>query len=231
MTWNPSQVIETNALAPDPYLAQRFVEHTEVSTPDRKGWAPPRKRPRRVYKKLAARGFAQHCNGPDLGDSQYKRWEYTAPRLAAWLSSVHVKGWDTDAVNVRVTPMAFDTERGAFNVDERTATSHVVFVPRMRPLQRLSEPPTRTPLMTERVTLKGHAFYLEGGLSHFRGIQATTVFFVAEGSPPDHPVLAQRFESHVAFVMKAIQAAARGMSRTKRIATQTTYRPYKETAL
>ena len=230
MTWNPSQVIETNALAPDPYLAQRFVEHTEVSTPDRKGWAPPRKRPRRVYKKLAARGFAQRCNGPNVGATQYKRWDFTAPRLAAWLSSVHVKGWDTDAVNVRVTPMAFDTERGVFNVDERTATSHVVYTPRLRPIQRMPESLT-APVRFDHVTLKCHAFYVEGALGRFRGIRATTVFFVAEGSPPDHPVLAQRFESHVAFVTKAIQAAARGMSRTKRIATQTTYRPYKETAL
>ena len=87
------------------------------------------------------------------------------------------------------------------------------------------------PVRFDHVTLKCHAFYVEGALGRFRGIRATTVFFVAEGSPPDHPVLAQRFESHVAFVTKAIQAAARGMSRTKRIATQTTYRPYKETAL
>lgn len=56
MRFDPAKGFDLDLLGA-PMLAPDFIEQTETLIAPRTGWAPPRKRPRRVYKKLAARGF------------------------------------------------------------------------------------------------------------------------------------------------------------------------------
>jgi hypothetical protein len=230
VTWNPSQTIEASALKPEPKLWRRFMEHEEVSTSDRHGWATPRKRPRRVYKKLAARGFSQRCNGATLGSSQYKRWDFTAPRLTAWLlHCTNSAGWDTDTILVKIAPMAYALELGVLAVSKSMAHSHTLCFPRRPTFPRVLGPidSSQRAERLSTLTLTGREYCIECAL-YSRRLTASVVLYTEEGPPES---LTQAIENHVVDLTKALWQAAHGVHWTKRIATQTSYRPYKETAL
>lgn len=64
---------------------EHFIEQVDIDHAPRHGMAPPRQRPRRVAKKLAARGFAAHVGGRVFTAAQVRSTKHSAPALARWL--------------------------------------------------------------------------------------------------------------------------------------------------
>mgnify|MGYP001460990028 CR=1 FL=1 len=69
-----------------------FIEEKTTHLPSRRGWAPPRKRPRRVHRKLADRGFAAHFGGPQHGAQQRERHTERGPTIQRELNKPPVPG-------------------------------------------------------------------------------------------------------------------------------------------
>ena len=93
-----------------------FVEETSITIDARPGWAPPRRRPRRVYRKLARRQFRLHHGqgpqyasplvGPKVAPSlQQRTTRHTAPNLAAWLAAGREHA---EPLQVIVAPMMYE---------------------------------------------------------------------------------------------------------------------------
>jgi len=64
---------------------EHFIEQVDIDHAPRHGMSPPRQRPRRVAKKLAARGFAAHVGGRVFTAAQVRSTKHSAPALARWL--------------------------------------------------------------------------------------------------------------------------------------------------
>lgn len=70
-----------------PLAREFFVTRGQASPEPRPGWATPRRRPRRVHSKLAARGFAAHFCGERHGPTQAQVWRLSSPDLEHLLFS------------------------------------------------------------------------------------------------------------------------------------------------
>jgi hypothetical protein len=227
MMFDPSKPLELDLLGPS-VTALDFLEETKVTTRPRPGWAPPRKRPRRVFKKLAARGFKDRYDGPVMYDGlQMRVTVLTAPRLVAWLSERGDKS--KVPLEVRFSPVIFDGRD----------------LPRAVPpelwgqdyLQTAEEPPfPLEPTSADDPPFIERSITTWAGRRIGRGILVDSSwaiaarrveFYAVVYSPPgvdDRPVK-RAIDIAVNAVHKAIILAALGRSSTTLVARQTCYRP------
>jgi hypothetical protein len=223
--WNPSTPITANLL--DFRLPARFfIEQDETTVDDRAGWATPRKRPRRVHKKLAKRWFQTHYVAPAIGTSGWsrkcRRWHGRAPKLAVWLRGVEQPGFAPE-VAVRFEPVLFD---GKVLVEphfpKEALASRVVYTLSAPLLNARVEPGAPPSCISIAWRGQNMAFEL---YAQKRRIYCTLAVFTPEGVRPDHPTVAAKVELAGYQIARAMLAAAQGLHETTVIARQTTRRP------
>lgn len=234
MRFDPAKGLELDLLAP-PVCAPDLIEQTESRKNPRPGWASPRRRPRRVYKKLAARGFKANFEPAPryTGASpavQQRDTRYTAPELAAWLAGGARAGADESPVSVRFWPLMFDG-KGPPTIApiEHWDRERIEFVE--EPAIDLALESDWPPPLIKRITVTWTGHELRQGLIVVsprsfatRRFQASLVIF----TPPGVNITADikhRAARAIDALHVAILSAVRGLSSTKIVARQTCYRP------
>lgn len=230
--WNPSKPIVADLL--DFKLAPRlFIEQDETTVDDRAGWATPRKRPRRVHKKLAARCFVAKCRHgqpfPGSGVTKCRSWHGRAPKLAVWLRGSNPPGveWAHQSITVRFEPVMFDgntlakppyqdavLSTGRVWVDthtERAVFAHIEHGP-VGPIER------------QIAEWRGQAMAFEI-YAQARRVAATIVVFTPPGIYANDFAVTDRMERVVERIAYLMISAVQGLHETTVIARQTSYRP------
>jgi hypothetical protein len=223
MRFDPAKGLELDLLGP-PVTPDDFIEQTETTTAPRDGWAPPRKRPRRVYKKLAARGFRARCDGPvSFTGEQVRVVKRTAPELAAWMD----QGTHFDPhIRVAFRPLMYDgkTPRHVIPGMERYDRFMTEEHPKLsiRPYDPGEEPAVyirRTTTWTRREIRCG-VNWRDVGERQFMG----EVMVYTPPHVEDIPRHALGMERHMEQLLRAILSAARGLVGRRAIAKQTSHR-------
>lgn len=226
-----SKPVELDFMAAD-VSSDLFLEERWTSRPSRAGWAPPRKRPRRVHKKLAARGFAAHHGGPVHGDRQRVTHHERAPTMQRELE----KRDPFSRLIFRAPDYRFDGEtwsKAPKEMVERSAWNGGTYIER-----RLKPPSTLCP-----APLDDPAPFLVVGRDYedaewlardwvFRGrVWERKVDMLVRVHVPRHlrlpdTVLERHLERRGGAMMVALIAAERPRSYQGRVlARQTSYRP------
>jgi hypothetical protein len=228
MKFDPSKPLELNMLD-RPALPSDFIEETTVTMDPRPGWAPPRRRPRRVYKKLAARDFkASYKPAPRFTgrpDIQQRVTRHTAPALVAWIDGREVS---VPPYRVRFLPLMFDGKGPPqLAPQEYWYRDHFVTVDEAA-WPRLSTLPDDSPAVPDRIgtTWTGRSFGMGVMVNSplaARRIEFSTVVYMPPGV--DERPIRQAIERSARMVHEALMRAALGVSSAKIIARQTCYRP------
>lgn len=229
MKFDPAKPLELNLLD-RPVTAAAFIEHTRVTTDPRPGWASPRRRPRRVYKKLAARDFkASFAPAPRFtGRSaalQQRHTVETAPGLVAWLNG---RESIVSPYEVKYLPLMFDGKDPLRIAPMEFWGMDSFMTETFPPLPLLVEEFAPRPVFIERqiTTWTGHRFglgILINSPLNTRQIECSAVVYMPPGV--DSAPVKQALERSAHALHKAIMLAARGMSYSKIVARQTCYRP------
>lgn len=230
MTWSPSEPIRASLL--DFKLPARFfIEQDETTVDDRTGWATPRKRPRRVHKKLSKRAFHAHCRAPVIGTGAWsekcRRWHGMAPKLAVWLRGGNPTGYLQESATVRFEPVMFDGSTLARppypalvlstgRVFVETQTERAVFA-------RIEHGPTG-PIERQIEEWRGQAVACDLRVQK-RPMSCVAVIFTPPGVQPVHAVVSAPIERAMDQIAHAMISAAQGVHETTVIARQTSYRP------
>ena len=243
--WTPTVAI--NLLGPYSSVWD-FVEQTSVTTDSHTGWAPPRRRPRRVYRKLARRQFRLHhaqgrfvpTNTPTM---QQRTTRYTAPNLAAWLAAgrEHAEPLQVIAAPMMYEGNAAQSEMGDMQPLPAGWERHrTIRVPVREPMQvapySIDDLPYAVTMRTktfEAITL-ALDMRISGpnawGVRTLRtrltvyatqGVSETIVRTADKRSGSD---LARVYAHHVSAAGAAIMRAAGGMTEQRVLARQTCYR-------
>ncbi|MEK9901658.1 MAG: hypothetical protein VW516_13020 [Rhodospirillaceae bacterium] len=231
MTWIPSEPIRASLL--DFQLPRRFfIEQDETTIDDRTGWATPRRRPRRIHKKLAARAFQARCRGAVAGrwpsETKCHHWHGRAPHLAVWLRGGWPRGagWPQD-LKVLFEPVAFDglTIAQPMHPESVLATGRFLVAKHppsvIRPYDKAAPigPITRE---TEEWRGQAMAFVME---AQMRRVTGTVVVFTPPGTTPTSAVVNAPMKRAMNQIVHAMLRAAQGEHESTVIARQTSYRP------
>jgi hypothetical protein len=203
-----------------------FIEQLETDRADRRGMVPPRRHPRRVAKKLAARGYSAHFGGPAFTAAQVRSRKYSAPALARWLGR---PGLPTSALTVVLAAVQFGPA-GLTSVEPYLASGPSIHTIRSFPL--------RTPLPTVSVigpelaqTLVQHTTlvakdYGVGCALYKRQVRCLIrVFREDKDDAPAEAAIQPIVERIAARLVFAIARAAHGWTDTKILSRHTSYRP------
>lgn len=238
MKFDPTKPLELNMLD-RPALPSDFIEETTVTMDPRPGWAPPRRRPRRIFKKLAARDFkARFKPGPRFtgarADIQQRTTRHRAPGLVAWLDNHAREPAGAPPYRVVFLPLMFDGEHPPQLLPHEFRGRDYFITETYDPLPVLAVEDDAKPVVIDRhvTTWTGRRFgknvMLDSPLAT-RQIE----FYAIVYSPPnvDDRAPSKALEAAAKAVQMAIVAAARGMSYSKIVARQTPYRPTYERPL
>jgi len=206
---------------------ERFVEQVEHDRASRLGMAPPRRRPRRVAKKLAARGFAAHVGGRSFTAAQVRSTKHSAPALARWLER---PGLPTSSIDLEIAAMQFSgTELAPIAPGlARCESLQLWEFPTASPAAPDSAPSPAKPL-ARSITLVAKRLGIEAKIYRRRVRCEVSVFrrdqddaaAIAHLSPVTNRVIHR--------MVFAIAKAASGWTDTKVMSRQTSYRPIERT--
>jgi hypothetical protein len=226
--FDPAKPLELDMLA-SPVMPSDFIEVTTVTLDPRPGWAPPRRRPRRVYKKLAARDFkASYTPAPRFtGRSatvQQTTTRHTAPALSAWLDGREVS---LPPFVVRFMPLMFDG-KDPLQLAPREFWYRDHFVTVEEASWHLLAAIDDGSAIPERIgtTWTGRSFGMGVMVNSplaTRRIEFSAVVYMPPGV--DERPVKQALERSARGVQDALMRAARGMSSAKIVARQTCYCP------
>lgn len=210
-------IAETELIGPE-----HFVEQVETEYAHRHGMAPPRRRPRRVAKKLAARGYAAHIGGLFFTAAQVRSTKHSAPALARWLD---MPGLPTAGLTVDLGAVQVGAA-GLAPVEPSLAAEPSIQVysftpPTLGPIASGSGP------MLQRATLVATNYGVDCAIYKRHVWCMIRVFSQDEeaASAIVGPII-QRIAKQLAH---AIVRAAHGWTDTKVVSRQTSCRPIKRT--
>lgn len=249
--WTPTVAI--NLLGP--YVSVwDFVEQTSVTVDSRTGWAPPRRRPRRVYRKLARRQFRLHHGqgpqyatplvGPKVAPSlQQQTTRHTAPNLAAWLAAGR---GHAEPLQIVVAPMMYEGNAAQSEMEDMRPLPagwdrhRTVRVPLPGPLRLMPyserDMPHAVSMRTktfEAITLALDMRISDPNAWGVRTLRTRLTVYAAQGvsetivrtaDKRNGSELARVYAHHVSEAGAAIMRAAGGMTERRVIARQICYR-------
>jgi hypothetical protein len=204
-----------------------FIEERWTSKPSRRGWAPPRKRPRRVHKKLKARGFAAHHGGPVHGDRLREVVHERAPTIQREAHSFALRDLVFRAPDYRFNGSTW--EKAPKEMVERSAWNGGRYVERrfkLTPIRLLCPVDDETVLRQEYEDTEWRAqdWFFEAKIYQRKVFALVKVHTPLPVSEPD----ARFIERRGGQLMAALARAASPFERTfngRVLARQTNYRP------
>jgi len=222
MPFDPAKLRNLDLLVP--FDATSLIEETAVDRRRMPGWATPRRRPRRVHKKLEKRGFTAHHGLPVRSAVQREHYRHTSPGLASMLRAPGIAHAVTFKP-VRWDGLTLTTVNLPPDVVERGWYDEVASMAPVRVLSNAElarEVPTVPSMM--RVTLTGKVFGQTLRVVH-RDLQAFVPVFSPPHAVDGAPTLREHFGRYMFRLRLALTAACHGTVTSKVIAKQSSYRP------
>lgn len=191
----------------------------ETTVPSNKGAAPPRKRPFRVFKKLAKRGFRAH----------YGEGEARAPRQVAssrlCYERLPVEGPGIErTLYASLAPLLLrDGKLERFPLDYTPAELRVPQLSkRVLPLRASADSGFERPLPISHDTYVGHYYGAEAAIGVFprHTILMKLLVYALEGNDAETAL-----DRPFAQLHRSLNIAARYPTSTRTVAAQTSYRP------
>ena len=220
MRVKPSEPLRLSLAQAEQVGPAAFVEQVETDHADRQGMAAPHRRPRRVAKKLAARGYAVHFGGQAFTAAQVRSTKHSAPALAYWLGR---PGLPTSALTI---------ELGAVHVLETGLAPLGPGLAEGPSIQIYSfPPPTLGPIATgptqhlQRITLGAKEYGIECAVYRRLVRCLIRVFREDKDDVAAHAAVRTVVERIAERVVRSIAKAAHGWTDTKVVSRQTSYRP------
>lgn len=222
MPFDPAKLRDLDLL--QPFDATCLIEETAVDRRPMPGWATPRRRPRRVHKKLEARGFTAHHGMPVRPAVQREHYRHTSPGLASELQRPYAP------IAVTFKPVRWDGERLSTvnlppDVIERGWFDEIAPRARERILSNAElarELPTTFNEML--VTFTGKSFGQTFRVIH-RDLSALVPVFSPPHAVDGAPTLREVFGNYMHRLRRALEGAYYGTVTHKVIAKQSSYRP------
>lgn len=197
-----------------------FVEQVDIDHAPRRGMATPRRRPRRVAKKLAARGYAAHFGGQAFTAAQVRSTKHSAPALARWLGR---PGLPTSALTIQLGAVQVG-EAGLAPVEPGLAEGPSIQIYSF-------PPPTLGPIATgsapllQLTTLVAMHYGVDCALYKRQVRCQIRVFRQDKDDAAAHAVVGPVVQRVAKRLVYAIARAAHGWTDTKVVSRQTSYRP------
>lgn len=202
---------------------ERFVEQVEHDRASRLGMAPPRRRPRRVSKKLAARGFAAHVGGRFFTAAQVRSTKHSAPALAKWLGR---PGLPTSSINLEIAAIQFSGAELAPIAPglARCKSLQLWEFPTVSPaaLSAVAEPAKS---LARHITLVAKRLGIDAELYRRQLGCQITVFRQEKDDGAALSALEPAMHRILHRAVYSIAKAAHGWTDTKVVSRQTSYRP------
>ena len=198
---------------------ERLVEQVETDRAPRRGMVPARKRPRRVAKKLAARGYSAHFGGPAFTAAQVRSTKHSAPALARWLGR---PGLPTSALTIELAAVQLG-EGGLAPVEPGCAGGPSLQVYRVQSAPDLVM--VGAAPMLQRSTLVAMNYGVDCALYKRQVRCLIRVFREDKDASTAEAVIKPVVERIAGRLVYAIARAAHGWTDTKIVSRQTSYRP------
>jgi hypothetical protein len=213
MPFDPATLQNLSIFEPPPPLAEQYSERLQPM----RGWATPRRRPRRVWKKLRARGWTAHYGGAFLPKTQLRMRTDSAPALAVELLKrgatpllVRYKAlrWDGDKATL-APELPGDQMDYREAIPGRILTTEELAIPR--------------PAGTR--TLIGRDYFYDRQVG-CRTLEAIIRIFTLDGIDPMRGDARRLFQRAAIDLGERMLIVSRGLARTSKvIARQSSYRP------